>query len=316
MVEPYQSTKPLQAQAAAKFLDGSEFLSRDNVFRGVSRSIQKASTQQKMVKAKETRRVKRSSSHHSATSSSFDVDQIENLFHQLHTRSNATDKQGKTKKQSGRVCVSGGPFMSPRNEQKEDHRAEPTIIPKKANGDDDNKKRKKAPKKHKKQVKEYTLRPVIPPPEIHVSDNVTVASSIGGLSQFPQPKRPSAQHKTRSEDRHQRPTMSHYVAKQDSSSEIVVSSPTSVAALMGPSSAIHHHKHKASSSRPAPRDGFLPRPPTRQQTMSPNDKVPLESFFQSPREIDVSDPTIVSALIEHIRPAPNRRPQRRTRNHS
>jgi hypothetical protein len=155
---------------------------------------------------------------------------------------------------------------------------------------------------------QYALQPVIPPPEIHVSSQVTVASSIGGLEQFRHPKHCE-------DDRHQRPTLDLYVAKQNSFTEINVSQPMTVASSLGPYSAIHHHKHKASASRPATRVGLLPRRPTVQHIKAPQDKVPLESILQSPRVIDVSDPTIVSALTEHVRPTPNRRPPERTRNH-
>jgi hypothetical protein len=290
MVEPY--------------MDGSEFLSSDNVFRAGSRSLpMNGATPQKRVQVKESHRVKRSSSHGSDAFSSLDLDSIEKLFHQLKTSSNATEKkQDKAVKGSERVRGSGGrAILSTKNDPKKDHGAENTTVRKKPHWDRDETRRKKAPRKHKKRTKEYTLPPVIPPPEIHVSDSVTVASSIGGLSQFLLPKcRLGPKQTTRiTQDRRDRPTVHQHAA---------VAKPNSLPEM------VDHDQHQTSSSRPAAttRNGSLPRPPTQQRTKSPKAKVPLESVFQSPREIHVSDPTIVSALTEYVQPIPNRRPQRRT----
>jgi hypothetical protein len=58
---------------------------------------------------RESQKVKRSSSHVSDAFSSFDVDPIKILFHQLHTSSNAAEKkQGKTIKESEQIRVLGG----------------------------------------------------------------------------------------------------------------------------------------------------------------------------------------------------------------
>jgi hypothetical protein len=73
----------------------------------------------------------------------------------------------------------------------------------------------KTSRKHKKRTKEYTLQRVIPPPEIYVSDNVSVASSIGGgLSQCPLPKRSLGQKQTTRiiEDCQDSPTMHEHPA--------------------------------------------------------------------------------------------------------
>jgi hypothetical protein len=117
MVERYKSMKRLPARDNAEFLDGSEFLSSDNVFRGSPSSIERG-------------RVKRSSSHKSAASSSIDVDHIENIFQQLHTSLNATDKQGKQNEHSTRgvrhLSIGDSPFMKSPKVHKGEDETEPT----------------------------------------------------------------------------------------------------------------------------------------------------------------------------------------------
>jgi hypothetical protein len=300
-------------------MDGSEFLSRDNIFRHSFSSLEKTSSQ-KRVKGKESPggRVKRSSSHRSADS--IDVSQIKNLVHQLHTSLNATEEQGKTRKsEKVRALATGGPYMSTNvtKEEKEDHGTEPTTPSssprqskekksRKARGDEKEIKRKKASKKHKKR-KDHKLPPVCPPPEIDVSGNVTVASSIGGLSQFPQPRRHSG-HCIEVPDRLLHPTSLHlYVSKPKTPLAVDVSQPMTVASSLRYGSVVHNNKIRASASRPA-RDGLLPRPPPVYHHSPTKSRceidivvpanVPLESIFQAPREIDVSNPTIVSVLGE------------------
>ena len=369
----------------ADFMDGSEFLARDNVFRHSFGRHQSAD--------------------------SFDMSQMKNVLHHLHTSVNAKEENKVTRK-AGKVRASatGGPCMSPhatkgkkdddetepttpsssppqseekesfkgrddekemkhkktskapkerkdrkrlpksspeldvfrnvivvssqktgkalglatdgscmssnvKKWEKEDHGMEPTTpsssAPQskekesfKARGDEQEKKLKKASKTDKER-KEHKHPPETPLSEVFVSDNETVVSSIGGLSQFPQPRRHSG-HFIELPDRLQRPTSLHmYVSKPKSQLEVDISQPMSVTSSLGYGSVVQHDKIRARASRLG-KDDLLPRPPTARHhlpstplceidVVAPT-KVPLKSIFQTPREIDVSDPTIVSVL--------------------
>jgi hypothetical protein len=216
-----------------------------------------------------------------------------------------------------RASYTDGPCMSPNvtKEEKEDHEMEPTApssLPpqskeksRKARGDEKETKHKKAASKTYRERKDHKLPAVSPPLEIDVSDNVSIASSIEGLSQFPQPRRHSG-HCIEVPDRLQHPTSSHlYVSKLKSPLEVDISQPMSVASSLGYGSVVQHNKIRASASRPG-RDGLIP-PPWENYHRSRNKsplkidivvpaKVPIESIFRTPREIDLSDPTIVSVL--------------------
>lgn len=185
-----------------------------------------------------------------------------------------------------RTSATGSPYISPNvtKVEKEDNVMEPTTPSssspqskekrsRKAKGDERETKHKTASKMHKKQ-KDHTLpSPVSPPKEIHVPDNVTIASSIvGGPSQFPEPK--------------------HCSGRQ-------------------PKSKLGKSREKSASCSPSgSRDGLLPPPPpwenyNRSRNNSPLEidifvpaNVPLESIFQSPRKINKSDGSKLSNLKE------------------
>ena len=214
--------------------------------------------------------------------------------------------------ESRKTCVSatGSPYLptSGTKEEKEAYVMEPTTPSssyyqrkeknsRKERAEGKEMRRKKISKEHKKQ-KDHTLPPVSPPQELDVPGNITVASSMGGPSQFPQSSH-RVGHCIEVPDHRQPPTsLQLYESKPKSTLGVHVSQLTAVSSSSEHGSVVPRNEIIASPSR-LDRDGLIPPPwetydrsrdftPLEIEIFVP-DNVPLESIFQSPRKIEKSD---------------------------
>lgn len=302
MMEQYNSlrrTNPQKRLTAKDFMDGSDFMDSTNLFRD-------SHTSQRWHMD-----IMERPSYSFEEPKDHDVDQ---LFQELSL--NASEKQQQCENNSGVSNTRTNP-ASPLQEKEEDHETEPTTPPteptttppsslpsstgrQKAKKDHKKKHKKKESKKKSKR-RGGRLPSVVPPNEIDVSDCVTVASSIGGLS----PIRHKNKIRSLLDQEQCLPRPPIYMPQAINTPalrEVDVSAPMTVASSVGQESA---WVNPTQSRFPSQAARSSPKEPShherRLQSSRRRASLNLDKV-KSSLEIDIiSDPTVVSALGESNR---------------
>lgn len=310
MMEQYNSSQTQQKRLTGKdFMDGSDFMTSGNLFR-------ESHTSQRW----NSDIMERPSHSFETQPDEFHADGIEKLVQQLRVSLNHEKRDENTKP---RAINPASPY------KEEDHGTEPTApntepnttprssLPSSSKEKKD-KKKSKSKKEHKKKSKRRHSRlpSVVPPDEIHLSDSLTVASSVGGLTAFQcQEKIRNLLDRGRYEDdalpTQALNTRAHLAARAPR--EVDISAPLTVASSVGQESGWVMNCQKRKPQKSSPREIDISAPMTVQSSLGGEES----SLFRHARaskgarplnlekvktslEIDVTEHTVVSSLGESM----------------
>lgn len=314
MTQTYYEPRKVKPLTGKDFMDGSDFLESTNHFRESQTSTR--------WNTPDVYEQPTSLFEQDEQQQEDEDDDIEQLFQELHVSLNTpSEKTGL----HHHAC----------KEKEADHVTEPTM-PATAtpSSSEPGRSQTKKKKKHKKESKKKSskrkssrLPSVVPPKEIDVSDCITVASSIGGLTNIRQAQTkaiPSSLLDTfdTKETCLPRPPLTRTQALNNTAPthEVDISAQMTVASSIGHGSAWNKPKRKGRHLKSSPREIDISGPMTVQSSLGgesvrgrSNKNAAREQYgplrrchnaplnlekVASPVEIDVSDPTVVSSLGE------------------